>query len=97
MLMRLFLWKESLMSGMFDGKSKTKQGVAVFQKHLEICKSADSIWLVKFEIFRDDILSLIEFSERKSASLNILHRTYAKMKANIKICTIEIKGIYCTF
>lgn len=95
--MRLFPWKERFMSGMSDRKSKTSQGVTVFQKHLETCKSAGSIWLVKTEIFRDDILSLIEFLDRKSASLQILHRTYAKMKTNMKICTIEIKGIYGTF
>lgn len=82
---------------MFDRKFQTNQGAAIFQKHLEICKSADSIWLVKIEIFGDVILSLIEFSDRKSASLHILHRNYVKRKSNTKICTIEIKGIYGTF
>lgn len=83
---------------MFDRKSKSNQGATVFQKkHLEVSKSADSIWLVKIEIFRDGILNLIEFSDRKSASLYIRHRTYVKKKTNINICTIEIKGIYGTF
>lgn len=53
--------------------------------------------IIQTEIFRDGILNLIKFSDRKSASLHILRRTYVTRKTNIKICIIEIKGIYSIF
>ena len=62
----------------------------VFQNLLEFWRNANSRWLIRIKIFRDGILSFIQFSDRRSPPLDTLHRIYVQKKTNVRKFTTTL-------